>query len=270
MAELRRDHSQSVGLVPTMGAFHEGHLSLMRSAKLHHDLAVVSIFVNPTQFGEGEDFERYPRDFEKDVRLAESAGVDLVFAPSVEEVYPRRSTEVRVIGVTERWEGPHRPGHFVGVATVVAKLFGMVQPDVAYFGLKDLQQCLVIERMVADLNIPLALKFEETVREPDGLAMSSRNVYLSPAHRALASSIFREISGIRDSLVGGHRDVESLISKSKNRLRNLGFDTDYLELVDLDTMGPVAELNGDAAVIVAARLGSTRLIDNVRILSKIS
>jgi pantoate--beta-alanine ligase len=251
-----------------MGAFHEGHLSLMRTAKQNHESAVVSIFVNPTQFGAGEDFERYPRSFDRDAQLAEAAGVDVIFAPSVEEMYPRRSTEIVVHEVTDRWEGAARPGHFTGVATVVAKLFSIVQPTAAYFGLKDLQQCMVIRRMTADLNLPVALKFEETVRDSDGLALSSRNIYLSPSQREIAPSLYFELRTITDRILSGEANVDALILESNNRLRNLGFAVDYLEVVDLNTMAPVRKFDGDAAVIVAAKLGTTRLIDNIRILSK--
>ncbi len=266
IAELKRDHSVSLGFVPTMGAFHEGHLSLMRVAKSHHDVAAVSLFVNPTQFGQGEDFERYPRNLDRDAEMAESAGVDILFAPDVSQMYPRKTTEIQVSGVTERWEGGHRPGHFTGVATVVAKLFNIVQPTAAYFGQKDLQQCLVIQRMVADLNLPVELKFEETVRESDGLAMSSRNVYLSDSNRAIAPNLYQELKNIRDGVLVKSASVDSLLSSAINRLNAVGFTVDYLELVDLDTMAPIRDLEQDAAIIVAARLGSTRLIDNLRIL----
>jgi pantoate--beta-alanine ligase len=251
-----------------MGAFHEGHLSLMRKARQNNDIALVSLFVNPTQFGKGEDFEKYPRDLDRDLALAESAGVDVVFAPSREEMYPRTSTELIVSGVTEKWEGTRRPGHFTGVATVVAKLFNIIEPSAAYFGLKDLQQCLVIKRMVEDMNFPLTLKFEETVRAPDGLALSSRNVYLNESERSIAPSLYRELSSIREGLLAGGKPSSMLLESSKQRLTELGFDIDYLALIDLDTTCPVSELEADAAVIVAARLGSTRLIDNVRIIIK--
>ena len=268
--ELVRDHSQSLGLVPTMGAFHEGHLSLMRTAKQNHDIAVVSLFVNPTQFGAGEDFERYPRDFDRDAGLAESTGVDVLFAPSLKEMYPRRTTEISVTGVTERWEGAHRPGHFTGVATVVAKLFNLVQPNVAYFGLKDLQQCLVLKRMVEDLDMPLRVQFEDTVRESDGLALSSRNSYLSPEDRIRAPSLFSELSSIRDVMMVGEREIPFLLAESRRRLTEQGFLVDYLSLVELDTMDPTDTLDVDTALIVAAKLGSTRLIDNIRILHRTS
>ncbi len=185
-----------VGFVPTMGALHEGHLSLMRQAKAECGFCVASIFVNPTQFGPNEDFNKYPRDEARDFELAESAGVDAVFCPTVEEVYSGSCTTVRVSGVADRWEGPLRPGHFEGVATVVHKLFGMVRPQVAYFGLKDFQQCRVIAKMVSDLYLPVELVFCETIREPDGLAMSSRNRYLSPEERVIAPKIYEVLRGV--------------------------------------------------------------------------
>lgn len=250
-----------------MGFFHEGHLALMRASKKRHDRTVVSIFVNPTQFGEGEDFERYPRDLDRDAGMAEAVGVDLIFAPSVEEMYPRRTTEVVVSGVTDRWEGAFRPGHYRGVATVVAKLFGIVRPDTAYFGLKDLQQCLVLRRMVQDLNLPVGLRFEQTVREPDGLALSSRNVYLSADHRALAPHLNQELRGIRDRVVE-NSDVRRAIDDARTRLTKQGFAIDYLEMVDLDAMAPIDHIESESALIVAAKLGKTRLIDNLIISSE--
>lgn len=267
IAELDRIPGQSVGFVPTMGFFHEGHLALMRASKKRHDRTVVSIFVNPTQFGEGEDFERYPRDLDRDAGMAEAVGVDLIFAPSVEEMYPRRTTEVVVSGVTDRWEGAFRPGHYRGVATVVAKLFGIVRPDTAYFGLKDLQQCLVLRRMVQDLNLPVGLRFEQTVREPDGLALSSRNVYLSADHRALAPHLNQELRGIRDRVVE-NSDVRRAIDDARTRLTKQGFAIDYLEMVDLDAMAPIDHIESESALIVAAKLGKTRLIDNLIISSE--
>jgi pantoate--beta-alanine ligase len=237
----------------------------MRKAKANHDVCAISIFVNPTQFRAGEDFEKYPRNFERDAEMAEASGVDLIFAPSVDEMYPRKTTTVRVSGVTERWEGLHRPGHFDGVSTVVDKLFNIVQPDVAYFGLKDLQQCLVVRRMVEDLDMPLRLSFEETVRESDGLAMSSRNAYLSPELRQIAPTLYREICQVKESVRADGSAIDKQIEGAIKRLTDVGFVPDYLELVDLESMAPTRETNIPAAIICAAKLGTTRLIDNIRI-----
>lgn len=249
-----------------MGAFHEGHLHLMRRAREATDQVVVSLFVNPTQFGKGEDFERYPRDLERDASLAQNAGVDILFAPEVTEIYPRSvATTVHVPEVTERWEGASRPGHFDGVSTVVAKLFHIVQPRLAFFGQKDLQQCLVIRRMVLDLNMPVGLRFVPTTRELDGLAMSSRNVYLSVEERRVAPRLhetlmrLKEAIGTKDS---NTPDCTHQLEQERAYLSSNGFLLDYLEYVSGDTMEPIRIPKPDSALIVAARLGKTRLIDN--------
>jgi pantoate--beta-alanine ligase len=257
-----------VALVPTMGAFHEGHLQLMRRARAAADQVVVSLFVNPLQFGPTEDLSRYPRPFDRDTRLAEVEGADVLFAPDANEMYRSNPTVVRVAEVAETYEGARRPGHFEGVATIVLKLFNIVRPDVAVFGLKDLQQCVVVRRMVEDLDVPVSLLFEETVRESDGLAMSSRNAYLSPAERALAPRIYEELSRCRD-LVRSFPDEEKLhvreLEASRVRLTELGFEIDYLDLVDVNRMRPAASSEAERAIVMAARIGNTRLIDNVRI-----
>lgn len=253
-----------VGCVPTMGAFHEGHLALMRQARKECASVVVTLFVNPTQFGPNEDLSRYPRQEEVDTRLAESAGVDLLFIPSAEEMYPRRTTRVCVEEVTSLWEGALRPGHFEGVATVVLKLFNIVRPDVAYFGLKDLQQCAVIRRMVEDLDVPISLRFVETVRDSDGLALSSRNTYLSPEARAIAPEIFRSIA-LAAQAIGQQQDVDMAIERAVAALTAQGIAVEYLSLVDPITMSPIDRLESGCRLIVAARLDGVRLLDNVGI-----
>lgn len=255
----------TVGLVPTMGALHAGHSELIRVAASECETCVVSLFVNPTQFGPQEDFARYPRSEPSDFRLCEEAGADVVFCPSTEEMYPRKTTWIRVEGVSERWEGAHRPGHFDGVATVVAKLFHIVQPDRAYFGWKDFQQCAVLKRMVEDLNFRLDLRFLATVREPDGLAMSSRNTYLEAGDRAIAPLLFATLqeasARIRKDQLNASA-IQQILQESRDRLASSGFDVDYLAMVDPADLSPIAQVCEGARLIVAARLGLTRLIDN--------
>lgn len=252
-----------LGFVPTMGAFHEGHLSLMRAARECHERVAVSLFVNPLQFGRSEDLGKYPRNEERDVSLAEGVGVDYLFAPSREEIYPRESTTISVPEITALWEGASRPGHFDGVATVVAKLFNIVHPRIAYFGWKDLQQCLVVRRMTEDLNYPVELKFLETVREPDGLALSSRNAYLNPEQRAKAPRLQETLAWVAGGLVKKSREPQELLASAREELARAGFDVDYLELVSLVDLQPTNSCR-NAALIVASRLGTTRLIDNLR------
>lgn len=252
-----------LAFVPTMGALHDGHLELVRQARKRATTVAVSIFVNPTQFGPHEDFARYPRDLQRDAALVRDAGADLVYAPSVETMYPHGAmTKVAVPEVTELYEGAARPGHFEGVATVVLKLFNQVRPDLALFGRKDLQQCAVIRRMVEDLNLPVALEFVPTVREGTGLAMSSRNAYLTPEERALAPRLHETLRWTADSIAAGV-EVEETLRAARTRLD--GFDVDYLDLVSSTTFRPVRQEAADAAVVVAARLGRTRLIDNVEL-----
>lgn len=250
-----------VGFVPTMGAFHEGHLTLMRKAKAEVGYCVVSLFVNPTQFGKGEDFTKYPRDEHRDFEMARAAGVDAVFAPSAEEVYGDSKTLVQVSGVSDLWEGPIRPGHFDGVATVVAKLFGMVGPCEAYFGQKDFQQCCVIQRMVLDLHLPVRLHFEDTIRESDGLAMSSRNVYLSPEDRKIAPLIYANLIAAKNAINAGE-PIDNAIQNSLNILREAGFEVQYFAAVD-QFMNPLDSLAPGSRLITAVRIGGVRLIDNI-------
>jgi pantoate--beta-alanine ligase len=266
-ARTRRERFR-VGLVPTMGALHAGHLSLIRQCKDQADLVVVSIFVNPTQFGPGEDFERYPRPLAEDVRLSEAAGAGLVFAPETTSVYPGGpgSTFVEVPGLSDTLEGASRPGHFRGVTTVVLKLFEIVRPDLAVFGQKDYQQQILIRRMVADLHVPVQLRTCPTVREPDGLALSSRNRYLDPAEREAACALYRALRRAAAAVAGGERDGDRVrqILRETIELERLVV-LDYAEVADADTLEPIQRLeNGRQTVaLVAAKVGSTRLIDNI-------
>ncbi|MGD9735771.1 MAG: pantoate--beta-alanine ligase [Solirubrobacterales bacterium] len=268
--ERPRREGLRIGLVPTMGYLHEGHLSLLRAARAECDLVVMSLFVNPTQFGPGEDLERYPRDEERDLRLAAEAGVDFVYAPPVEEVYPEGfATAVAVSGpLTEVLDGaPGRRGadHFRGVTTVVAKLLGAVGPDVAYFGQKDAQQAAVVRRMVRDLDYPVRIEVLPTVREPDGLAMSSRNAYLEPADRERAVALSRALEAVREAALGG-RPLAAAIAAGEAELGAAAIVPEYLEARDAETLAAVAEL-GERPVLVAvaAPVGAARLIDNVLI-----
>lgn len=259
-----RHAGRSIGFVPTMGALHAGHMSLVSLARGATDVVVMSIFVNPLQFGPHEDFDRYPRVEDADLALAEATGVDLVFLPSTEEMYPQgATTSVRVGGITEVLEGAHRPGHFDGVATVVAKLFNLVEPDLAFFGQKDAQQVAVIRRMVADLDMPVQVVVGETVREPDGLALSSRNRYLSQEERTRGLSLSRALAAGADRLRAG----ESPFAAEQAMLEVLTpeVEVDYAAAVDPDTFTEAPD--GDVLLAIAARVGSTRLIDNLLVTS---
>ena len=262
----RRTLPGRVALVPTMGALHAGHMALIAEAKSRSDCVVASIFVNPTQFGEGEDFGRYPRREADDSKMLEEAGCDLLWSPSVEDMYPDGfATTVSVAGITELWEGEARPGHFDGVATVVAKLLLAVRPDVALFGEKDFQQLAVIRRMVADLGVGVEVVGVPTVREPDGLALSSRNIYLSPEERQQALALPRALEEARDGIRGGGKVAETL-HEARASLRDSGFSRiDYVALVDAATLRPLSEPSGDMRLIAAAVIGSTRLIDNLAV-----
>jgi pantoate--beta-alanine ligase len=263
LAQPRRA-GRRIGLVPTMGALHEGHLSLLRRAREQCDLVVMSLFVNPAQFNEAADLSGYPRDELRDVRLAEQAGVDLVFAPSAEEMYPAGfATTVSVAGVTKPLEGVHRGrSHFDGVTTVVTKLLNMVGPDVAFFGQKDAQQALIIGRLVRDLDLPVRIDVRSTVREPDGLALSSRNVHLRGADRERALALRDALAAAEASLGAGERDADVLRAAALAAMRGRGVEPDYLELVRTDDLSPVTRVDGEVLVAVAASVGSTRLIDN--------
>ncbi len=254
----------TIGLVPTMGAFHEGHLSLIRRAREQSDVVVVSLFVNPTQFNESSDLASYPRDEQRDAALAAEAGVDYLFAPAPEEIYPDGfATTISVAGVTEQLEGAHRGhGHFDAVATVVAKLLNIVGPDVAYFGQKDAQQTLMIRRLARDLDIPVRIETCPTRREADGLAMSSRNVLLSPAERSRAADLHRALRAIHEAVATGERDPVATRALALAELTSPEIEVDYLELVSPDTLAPLQRLDGHVLAVVAARIGATRLIDN--------
>ena len=253
-----------IGLVPTMGAFHEGHLSLMRRARADCEVVVVSLFVNPAQFNDPGDLAAYPRDLDRDLALAAEIGVDYVFAPAVNEIYPPGfATTVSVAGVTETLEGAHRGlGHFDAVATVVTKLFNMTSPDVAYFGQKDAQQAIVIQRFVRDLNIPVTIEVCPTIREPDGLAMSSRNAHLSRDDRTRAAALHRALAAVQEAISAGERDPDAVRAQALAELQEAQIDPDYLEIVSADTLTLVDRIEGDVLAVIAARVGTTRLIDN--------
>jgi len=254
-----------IGLVPTMGALHDGHLSLIAGARADCEVVVVSLFVNPSQFNERADLERYPRDEDRDRGLAERAGADILFAPSAEEVYPPGfCTAVEVLGISERLEGASRGSeHFRGVCTVVAKLLCMSLPDVAYFGQKDAQQVLVIRRLATDLNLPVEIAALPTVREPDGLAMSSRNARLSPDERRRALALPRALSAAARLAAEGERSADVLLTAASAELSGADLQVEYLALVDPATLEPLATLDGPALLALAARVGEVRLIDNV-------
>lgn len=262
---LRRGLTGSLGLVPTMGFLHRGHLDLVRQARAAHDLVAVSIFVNPTQFGPREDFARYPRDLERDLALLAHEQVDLVWTPPVEEVYPPGySSYVVVEGLTDRLEGAARPGHFRGVATVVCKLFTVIEPDQAYFGQKDAQQVLVIRRMTRDLNLPVELVVCPTIREPDGLALSSRNIFLDPAERRAAPAIYQGLSAAAAQYGAGERQAEILRALVRSAIESAGlFQIEYISVADPETLIELDVVSGRALISLAARLGTTRLIDNI-------
>jgi pantoate--beta-alanine ligase len=262
-----RARGQRLGLVPTMGALHEGHLSLVRAAQAQCDAVAVSIFVNPTQFGPKEDLAKYPRPFDRDCQLLEREGVEILFAPLVEEIYPNSNgqvTWVLVEGLSERLDGRSRPGHFRGVTTIVSKLFHILEPEAAFFGQKDAAQLAVIRRMVRDLNFPVEIVACPIVREPDGLAMSSRNAYLSREERSRALVLQRSLQQARQEFQEGETSAAQLIAAAMEvfaRVPQVALD--YFEIVDPETLDPVEQVSQETLVAVAAYVGSTRLIDNV-------
>jgi len=260
-----RRKGKTVGLVPTMGALHEGHLSLVRMARAQCDLVVVSIFINPLQFGPHEDLAKYPRNFDRDRDLLEREGVEVIFAPTVEEMYPAGAiTYVTVEALSDRLCGRSRPGHFRGVTTVVSKLFHIVEPDRAFFGQKDAAQSVIIRRMVRDLDIPVQVVIGPIVREPDGLAMSSRNAYLDAPQRLSALVLHRSLLAVQERFDRGERKVQALIEAGKQVFsEDPSVRLDYLEIVDPETLDPVDDLSQRALVAVAAFVGKARLIDNV-------
>jgi pantoate--beta-alanine ligase len=259
-----RRAGRTIGLVPTMGAFHEGHLSLMRRAREQCDVVVVSLFVNPTQFNDPADLTSYPRDSERDAALAAEIGVDYLFAPTAGEIYPPGfATTVSVGDVTEALEGAHRGrAHFDGVTTVVTKLFNIVGPDVAYFGRKDAQQALVIRHLVRDLNLPVTIEVCPTVRDASGLALSSRNALLSPRDRVRATTLHRALTAIQDAVHAGERDPAAARARALAELEAAQIEPDYVELVAADTLAPLERIDENALALLAATIGDTRLIDN--------
>jgi len=266
-----RHLGQRVGLVPTMGALHAGHSRLIAQCRAESGLAVVSIFVNPTQFGPAEDFERYPRSIADDLERCESAGADLVFAPDVATVYPngRDSTFVEVPGLSDVLEGTSRPGHFRGVATVVLKLFDIVRPDLAYFGQKDYQQQLLIRRMVEDLHVPVELRISPTFRDQDGLALSSRNRYLNPPERRAAAVLYRGLERAKHAVAGGQRQADPIRQILRETIESETLvKVEYAEVADAETLEPLGDLGKGrrAVALLAARVGTTRLIDNTMLM----
>ena len=261
-ARTARSPSSPLGLVPTMGALHEGHLALVKAAKAANAVVAVSIFVNPLQFGANEDFLGYPRGEQRDLAMLEQAGCDLVWLPDLAVMYPPGdATIIQVGGPAERWEGAARPGHFQGVATVVAKLFGQIRPDRAYFGEKDWQQIQVVRRMVADLLLPVEIIAVPTLRAADGLALSSRNQYLDAGQRAAAPEVYQVLQWVAGQLLAGLK-TEQALADGRARFAAAGFTLDYLALVDPKTLAPVEAVTRGARLIVAAKLGTVRLLDN--------
>lgn len=261
-----RHNDEHIALVPTMGNLHAGHVALVELAREHAERVVVSIFVNPTQFGEGEDFDDYPRTLERDARRLKMTPADLIFAPATDTVYPfgiENATTVSVPGLTENFCGASRPGHFVGVTTVVARLFALVQPDVAVFGQKDYQQQLVIRRMAEDMNLPVSIITGETIREDDGLALSSRNSYLNDDERRLAPTLHEILSSVGSDLANGGRNFEELESIASQRLADAGFDVDYFAIRRAQNLEIPDRDCDDLVVLAAAQLGAARLIDNI-------
>ena len=262
-----RGKGERIGLVPTMGALHIGHISLIEAAVKQCEFVVVSIFVNPTQFGPGEDFEKYPRPLEADLDICKKAGVNLVFAPGPEQMYPGENfTWVNVEKLTEPLCGKSRPGHFRGVTTVCAKLFNIVRPDIAFFGQKDAQQAIVIRRMVADLNMPLEIVICPTIREPDGLAVSSRNQYLDRQQRQDATYVYKSIEKCREMVNAGKIETQEIIEEMKKVLQQKSsIEIEYISIVDSETLASIDRINGKVLAAVAVRLGPARLIDNILI-----
>jgi pantoate--beta-alanine ligase len=267
VAQEARSKERILGLVPTMGALHQGHFSLIRAAQQECSPVLVSIFVNPMQFGPSEDLQKYPRTFETDRAALENLGVNYLFAPPPEEMYPRGfRTAVVVEGLSDRLEGRSRPGHFRGVATVVLKLFEIAQPRFAYFGRKDAQQARILGQMARDLDLDTQLVVRPIVREPDGLALSSRNAYLQEGSRRAATALYRSLEAVRDEIAAGERDPARLLGKLRSVLQaEPGVAIDYAEIVDAETLEPVVNLRGKCLVLLAAVVGKTRLIDNALI-----
>jgi len=259
---------QTVGFVPTMGAFHQGHLSLLRKARQQCDKVVVSVFVNPIQFGKGDDYQHYPRNLSEDISLSEKEGVDVVFAPSLEEMYPQDySTFVQVGGpLSSTLEGASRYGHFKGVATVLVKLFNIIKPDFSYFGEKDYQQVLIVKKVVDELNLDTQIIILPTIREKDGLALSSRNSYLNKEERKVAAILYKALEKAKLWIEEGERNPFSIVSKMKDLIKKEPLARiDYIAVVNPETLGKVEDVKGEVLITLAVRIGETRLIDNMRI-----
>jgi pantoate--beta-alanine ligase len=264
LQEIKR-HGYKIGFVPTMGFFHEGHMSLIRRAREDTDCVIVSIFVNPIQFGPKEDFKKYPRDLKMDYSLCKKEGVDIVFVPKTKEMYPENyATYVNVEGVTDTLCGSSRPGHFCGVATVVAKLFNITMPDIAYFGQKDSQQAVVIKKMVKDLNMSVKIKVMPIVREKDGLAMSSRNVYLNREEHVQAQALYESLKLAKELVKNGEMDSWKIIHKMKQVInKQADARIDYIKIVDTRDLKDIKKVSGEALIAIAVWIGKTRLIDNI-------
>jgi pantoate--beta-alanine ligase len=263
-----KDHKQSIAFVPTMGNLHAGHLSLITKGQSLCDRSICSIFVNPMQFGPNEDFNHYPRTLDTDIELLESVGCDLVYMPTASELYPQgleNISQVIVTDLTDTFEGAHRPGHFTGVATIVAKLLNIVKPDISVFGKKDFQQYCVIRKMTQDLNLDVEIIGQETTREASGLAISSRNRYLSEDQKTQAALIYQTLQDSAASIKAGETDFEKLEQQATGRLNQAGFDTDYFSICNADTLQSATPEDKKLVILVAARLGETRLIDNIEI-----
>ena len=268
--KMMKKEGKSIGLVPTMGCLHEGHLSLVKAAKKHTDVVIMSIFINPIQFGPKEDFEKYPRDLKHDEEMAREAGVDVIFYPSLKDMYPEGyATYVVVEKLTGNLCGESRPGHFRGVATIVTKLFNIVKPEVAYFGQKDMQQAMMVKKMASDLNMDIELKMMPAVREKDGLAMSSRNMYLSDAERKDAAVLYQSLKNAEMLIKNGERDAGKIIRAVEDMIKaKQSARVEYVKLVDAAELKDVKMITGEIALAVAVFFGNTRLIDNTTIMVK--
>ena len=263
-----KDHKQSIAFIPTMGNLHQGHMSLIEKGMSLCDRSICSIFVNPMQFGPNEDFNHYPRTLDQDIALLESIGCDLVYMPTASELYPHgleNISQIIVTDLTGTYEGAHRPGHFTGVATIVAKLFNIVKPDISVFGKKDYQQYCVIKKMTQDLNLDVEIIGQETSREPSGLATSSRNQYLNEEQKSQAALIYATLKEASDKILKGDNNFASIEKQSIERLQQVGFDTDYFNVCNADTLKPATNKDRKLVILVTASLGDTRLLDNIEI-----
>ncbi|MBM7557167.1 pantoate--beta-alanine ligase [Halanaerobacter jeridensis] len=264
MREFINKEEGSIGFVPTMGYLHQGHLALVEKARQENDLVIVSIFVNPTQFGVGEDYEEYPRDLKRDTKLAETGGADAVFAPSVDEIYnPDHGTVVKIEGITENLCASSRPGFFEGICTIVSKLFNIINPDRAYFGQKDAQQVLVVKKLVAELNFAVEIRTIPIVREADGLAVSSRNQYLNDEERESATVLYRALELAEEIINEGERRVEVVKEKISSLIKEETDNIDYIEIVKQNSLKNLSEIKGSVLIALAVYIGQTRLIDNL-------